>query len=255
MKCVFLGGEGELTNAVINILSEVYFFEQIIIEDSVPKKQFLKNRVKKLGVICVCGQLAFKGIIVPILGKVSKARINEIVRKYQLNFSDSYRKSKNYMHIENINSPRCIERLKEIMPDIIVVNGTRILNAELIESTNAVIINMHLGITPKYRGVHGAYWAFYNRDAEHAGVTIHLVDKGIDTGSILYQAIIQITKKDNFVTYPYIQVGEGIKLEVKAIKDLMQNHISIMDNKLSSNLYYHPTLWQYITGVFFRKCK
>ena len=41
---------------------------------------------------------------------------------------------------------------------------------------------MHAGITPQYRGVHGGYWAVVNNDPEHCGVTIHFVDKGIDTG-------------------------------------------------------------------------
>ena len=45
-----------------------------------------------------------------------------------------------------------------------VVNGTRILSRRMLESIDAVFLNMHVGITPKYRGVHGGYWALANGD-------------------------------------------------------------------------------------------
>jgi methionyl-tRNA formyltransferase len=44
---------------------------------------------------------------------------------------------------------------------------------------------VHAGITPRYRGTHGGYWVLLNNDPGHCGVTIHLVDPGIDTGSIV----------------------------------------------------------------------
>lgn len=135
----------------------------------------------------------------------------------------------------------------EINPDIVLVNGTRIISSKVLGSTNAVFINMHTGITPKYRGVHGGYWALANNDKENCGVTIHIVDKGVDTGGILYQTTIPLTAKDNFITYPYLQFGEGLPLMKKAIDDIAINKVVVMKPETTeSKLWYHPTIWQYL---------
>jgi folate-dependent phosphoribosylglycinamide formyltransferase PurN len=62
-------------------------------------------------------------------------------------------------------------------------------------SINSKFVNIHVGITPKYRGVHGTYWALVNNDVENSGVTVHFVDEGIDTGNIINQAIVVPSKR------------------------------------------------------------
>ncbi len=61
------------------------------------------------------------------------------------------------------------------------------LERATLAAIDAPFINYHAGINPKYRGQHPGYWALASDDAENAGVTIHLVDEGVDTGSVLYQ--------------------------------------------------------------------
>ncbi len=50
---------------------------------------------------------------------------------------------------------------------------------------------MHAGITLRYRGVHGGYWALAEQHPEWVGTTVHLVDPGIDTGGILAQSTFE----------------------------------------------------------------
>ena len=117
-------------------------------------------------------------------------------------------------------------------------------------------MNIHAGITPAYRGVHGLYWALVNDDAEQAGVTVHLVDKGIDTGDVLYQKKIEITSKDNFSTYPLIQLGEGILLLKKAIDDFLKDDLKAVEvNTSKSRLWYHPTLLFYLKSRILKNIK
>lgn len=255
MKLVFLGGKGELTNVVYNALAEKYSFEKVIIEDPVPLKIFLKKRCRKLGFWKVAGQSAFIFFVVPVLRYTSQKRLSEISALYQLNFRDDYKNEENFFHTNSCNSEECINLLRSISPDLIIVNGTRILNKKLLEATSAKIINMHLGITPKYRGVHGAYWALYNHDREHAGVTVHLVDEGIDTGGILHQDIIEITDCDNYYTYPYLQIGKGIQLDLQTIRDFEHGDMRSFDNGLPSELYSHPDIVQYLYSRFKKKLK
>ena len=104
-----------------------------------------------------------------------------------------------------------------------------------------------MGITPQYRGVHGGYWSLVCDDEKNFGVTIHKVDKGVDTGDIIYQDNITITKQDNFSTYPYIQIGVAIPLIKSALNDIVNNNLRTFNkHNVKSNLYYHPTRFRYI---------
>ena len=105
---------------------------------------------------------------------------------------------------------------------VVVVNGTRIIARRVLEASDAVFINTHCGITPEYRGVHGGYWALYRSDPENCGVTVHLVDPGIDTGGILAQQRIEPGPHDNFVTYPYLQLAAGLPLLVEAVGSALE---------------------------------
>ena len=103
-----------------------------------------------------------------------------------------------------------------------------------------------MGVTPKYRGVHGGYWSLAMNDSENCGVTVHLVDQGIDTGEVLYQGFIQANENDNFNTYPIHQIAKAIPLMKAALDDARDNCISIKEGVLPSRLWYHPTILEYI---------
>ena len=160
------------------------------------------------------------------------------------------------INVSSVNSKKTIELLKEINPDLIIVNGTRIISEKVLSAVECPFINTHAGITPKYRGVHGAYWALVNNDAENNGVTVHFVDKGIDTGSVIYQENITITKQDDFSTYPLIQLVSGIKLLTKAIENFFNGTLSSQkERNLESILWYHPTIWGYLYHRIFKGVK
>ena len=137
--------------------------------------------------------------------------------------------------------------LKESNPDVVLVEGTRIISRRIIDCIPVKFINMHAGITPLYRCVHGAYWALVEDNRKACGVTVHLVDTGIDTGNILEQGIIEPAAEDNFVTYDLHQMAVGIPLLKKAARDVLENRVEIKPNpEGKSKLWSHPTLWEYI---------
>jgi len=113
------------------------------------------------------------------------------------------------------------------------------------------MVNIHVGITPKYRGVHGGYWALANKDKEHCGVTAHLIDAGIDTGGVISQRTIDITNQDNFCTYPILQLQAGLLCIEDAMQQVKNADIKIIKNNLESKLYYHPTITTYIYNRLF----
>ena len=199
MKILMLSGKGESSLFVYNALKERYNIDKVIIEDRISNKRLLINRIKKLGFFKVTNQLIFQLTIMGFLKKCSSKRINELKKKYSLStqiIDDSV-----LINVSSVNDIESIAAIEKINPDIVIVNGTRIISAKVLDCTSAIFINTHMGITPQYRGVHGGYWSLVCNDEKNCGVTIHKVDRGIDTGDIIYQNNIAITKQDNFSTY------------------------------------------------------
>ncbi len=127
-----------------------------------------------------------------------------------------------------------------------IVNGTRILRRNVLEATAAPFINTHQGITPKYRGAHGGYWALHENDPERCGVTLHLVDQGIDTGNIIAQALISPGAMDCYITYPYLQIAAALPFLVRAIRDSVAGRLQTSKAEGPSAIWYHPGFFQYL---------
>ena len=70
--------------------------------------------------------------------------------------------------------------------DIIAVYGTSLLNNTILNN-NKKFVNIHLGLSPYYKGMACTLWPFYNKEPQYVGVTVHLLDNKIDNGPILHQ--------------------------------------------------------------------
>jgi folate-dependent phosphoribosylglycinamide formyltransferase PurN len=149
--------------------------------------------------------------------------------------------------VPSANDRACIEALRRLAPDVVVVNGTRILSKQILECVPATFLNTHAGITPIYRGVHGGYWALAQNRRDLCGVTVHVVDTGIDTGKIVAQALIEPRPDDSFVTYPYLQTAIALPILVRAVRDAAAGTLTFQRPPAGdSKLWSHPTLGQYL---------
>ena len=143
------------------------------------------------------------------------------------------------------NSQAARSLLRRLAPDVVAVYGTRILSRQTLDAVGAPFINYHAGINPKYRGQHPAYWALVNRDAEHAGITVHLVDQGVDTGEVLYQERVTFAPGDTIATYQTVQAAAGIPLFARALQDALDGTLKPVNVDLPSQKFLPPTLWRY----------
>lgn len=248
-RIVMLAGKGDSTTILFHALDQAFGLENIILEEDVPLRIFLSRRVKQLGLLTVIGQVLFKLTIVPWLKHRSRERLDEIYRAH--GFSTQSIPDERVVRVRSANDKQTIATLKSLKPDVVVINGTRILSQRVLSSIPATFVNMHAGITPLYRGVHGAYWALVQQRPDVAGVTVHVVDPGIDTGGILKQAIIEPTKRDTFVTYPFLQLATGIPLLKEALREILSGSLSLKSNPPGdSALWSHPTMWGYLWHRF-----
>lgn len=106
--------------------------------------------------------------------------------------------------------------------DLVVSFGYRyIIGKKVIESSAAPIINLHISYLPWNRGAHPNFWCFY--DGTPCGVSIHLIDEGIDTGPIIYQKLVSFNKSESTFTKTYKRlISEIESLFVHNIRNLIQ---------------------------------
>ena len=83
------------------------------------------------------------------------------------------------------NDPTAIHAMRRIAPDVVLVFGTGLLDRVLIDAFPGAILNIHLGLSPFYRGAGTNFWPLVNREPEYCGATIHFLDAGVDTGPVI----------------------------------------------------------------------
>lgn len=82
------------------------------------------------------------------------------------------------------NSSAAQEFLNRVQPDLVIARCKTLLAERIFSIPTAGTFVMHPGICPRYRNAHGVFWALANDDAEHAGMTLLKIDRGVDTGPV-----------------------------------------------------------------------
>jgi methionyl-tRNA formyltransferase len=93
------------------------------------------------------------------------------------------------LKVENkaVNTHAVFDWVRQRSPDVIVLYGTSIIKPPLLDFFDGRVINIHLGLSPYYRGSGTNFWPLVNRQPECVGATIHLAVAKVDAGAILAQ--------------------------------------------------------------------
>ncbi len=242
-RIVLLFAGGTLGHIMANGLKARFPGIKILQEPQEPKGLIVKRRARILGWPAAIGQAAF-GVCSRFIDKASRAKQRQIYA--ELGLDPAAVTGEGVRQVTSVNSPECRRVLQQMKPDVVAVYGTRILKPDTLAAVSAPFINYHAGITPKYRGQNGAYWALRQRDPEHAGVTVHVVDRGVDTGAVLYQAVTPVARGDNITTFQHRQMAAALPLMIRAIEDALSGRLAPQQVALPSRQWFHPTLPGYL---------
>ncbi|HET9982409.1 MAG TPA: formyl transferase [Longimicrobiales bacterium] len=242
---VLLCGDGASGRIVWRALRRELPDVRVIVEAAPSRLRLLWRRARRVGALAALGQALFVALAVPLLRRAGARRIAGIRAEHGLDdspFDDAVSR------VPSVNAKATRERLRELRPAVVVVNGTRIIGRATLRAVDAPFVNMHAGITPTYRGVHGAYWALCDRRPDLVGTTVHLVDEGIDTGGVIEQATFAVSAADSFATYPYLHTAAGLPALVRAVRAALDGTLATRPagRELPSRLHHHPTLWGYL---------
>ncbi len=101
------------------------------------------------------------------------------------------------------------ETIASYHPDLVVLAGfMRILGPPVLEAFPGRVLNTHPALLPAFPGAHAVRDALAH-GVKVTGVTVHLVDAGVDTGPIVAQAAVSVRGDDDELTlHERIKVAE-----------------------------------------------
>ena len=108
----------------------------------------------------------------------------------------NFKKKKRYNH-GYISTDKCYKEIIKLEPNLIIVYGSSILQGKLLKKFKKKILNVHLGLSPYYRGSGTNVFPIVNNEPEYVGVTFMYLNQGVDTGEIIHQIRPDICVEDS----------------------------------------------------------
>lgn len=230
-------------------LIKTHFSEQnvqIVVQQTFSSRYFytqIKRRSKKYGIFKVFDELLYK------LLEIFIQQSNKIYQAYFHQYLT--RQSEPVITVRDPNDEAVKYLIEEIRPDVLVTSGVGILKAEIFQKAKKSI-NLHPGLTPKYRG-YGSFWALYNQDYDSVGYTIHYIDAGIDTGQVIMQKKMDVRYEDRILPHLNSHLALAAGSSLVQIIHSFYNGENPEDNHLKSlpdQVYTLPGLTDYIRMRF-----
>ena len=130
-----------------------------------------------------------------------------------------------------------VDYLKKICPEIIlVVSWTYILRENIFLIPKRGCLNFHMSYLPFNRGKKPNVWPII--EGTPAGVSIHYIDHGIDSGKILFRKQIDVEIIDTARTLYDKQLIAFVNLFRESWPKIKNNNINAMDNILNEGTFH-----------------
>jgi hypothetical protein len=97
---------------------------------------------------------------------------------------------------EHLSGDESVQFIKEINPDVVLTFGCKIIKESLSSALPKHTINLHMGLSPRYRGTATLFWPFYFMEPTYAGSTFHYLTPETDAGDIIHQSTPELKKED-----------------------------------------------------------
>ncbi|MGN0846445.1 MAG: phosphoribosylglycinamide formyltransferase [Kiritimatiellia bacterium] len=129
--------------------------------------------------------------------------------------------------LEGPGEETCIRLLKDAGCDTVVLAGfMRIVKSKLLAAFPMRVLNIHPALLPAFPGVHSWTQAL-DYGCKVAGVTVHFVDAGTDSGPIIVQKSVPVLEDDTPETlHARIQVQEHIAFP-EALRHLAAGRLTV----------------------------
>lgn len=168
----------------------------------------------------------------PIGFLLDKRSVQGVARKYNIPVVNAC----------DLNSKDFIEKLRKFSPDVVINQTELLLKEEILAVPKIGIINRHASLLPHFRGRLASWWSHAAELPEY-GVTIHFVDKEIDSGPIIMQKKFEIDPRVSYSKALDILFKDATTLMLEALARLEKPAFVPLPNMYQgTKTYLFPTL-------------
>ncbi len=144
------------------------------------------------------------------------------------------------LKLPNINSDETLNIIREENPDLMVsLSASQIFSEKIINLPKWATLNVHNAPLPRYQGLMPSFWVLYHSEKETA-TTVHLMDKKIDTGGIIVQKEVPISRDetiDSLIKKTKLLTVDAL-LEAFALFKEHKGHPPVILNKQEEATYF-----------------
>ena len=141
------------------------------------------------------------------------------------------------LRAKKINSDEVYEAVKQVQPDLCVISHfERLIKEPILSIPKLGFINLHPSLLPNYRGMAPQHWPIINGDKE-AGITVHYVDEGTDTGDIIIQRRFPLTDDMYVSDLQKVWMDHYKTIMVEAIDNILSNRPVTVQRHLEGTYY------------------
>lgn len=140
------------------------------------------------------------------------------------------------VEVTDINNLESEAALKDLNPDFILLGQSGIIKENIFSIPKLGTFNSHPGILPFYRGVDVYYWSMYH--GYLPGVSLHYVDRTVDTGNIIQREQLVVSGKEKFKEIETMLINKNISMLVELVKTESFNFNKIVQDQKAGKQYY-----------------
>lgn len=142
---------------------------------------------------------------------------------------------------EDPNEADFVETVKDLAPDLFITVGyALIFKPAILAAPKITAVNFHASLLPEYRGKHPVFWTLRGGEPL-AGLTVHAMDPGIDTGDIIYQVVVQTLPDDTVASLYGRIIDRSVKLVGRLVADAKKGKIPLRPQPPGKGSYFSST--------------
>ena len=139
---------------------------------------------------------------------------------------------------KSINHRASLGIIDSYKPDLIIsILGNEIFKSKILSLPTYGCINLHSSLLPNFKGVMPSFWVLLKKE-KHTGVSVFKMDEGIDSGPIISQKKISISKnttqKDLIIRTKKI----GMELIIESVEKIKSGKIDYINNPIGKGTYF-----------------
>ena len=136
------------------------------------------------------------------------------------------------------NLTEFVAAMGRLAPDLLIAVGySQVLGGQILAIPRLLPANFHASLLPAYRGKHPVFWALRNGE-RWAGLTVHVMDAGLDTGDIVYRVRVRTRAQDSVATLYDRIMDRSVNLVGLLVKDAEEGTLGPRPQPKDGASYY-----------------